>query len=340
MANMACEIWTMVGLAALGSASLSCSRSKPPSVEHVPAQPEYSVVWGDTPLGVRSYLLEFSEGRLRVAGESSGAWFLVNGQLYRWHQWQEAAQVLKECPEQNAAPEDDQAVDAAPDDNHSEITVVGAEAERLDASGKVPISPPPSVENATVFDNDISLYGSAGPYLFVDSASSAQYCGAAHDSSTASRDTFDLVSQKFVTVPTKAELAELAALAQQTQRDSLLNCIGARVGPDGRQLGLEELAQLEPWSAVPVLDSSGRLAFEVVLGMMRSYVEGVIECPVTVQAASAPLARFAPPRGLDAFRERQSTTALRGWSSLAPNELASVAKLQRVFAEQARDAEK
>jgi len=337
---------TYSGLAVLLAVSLGCSRETPPKLE-ASTQPvakslEYSVVWGDTPLGVRSYWLEFSRGQLRIAGEANGALFLASGQLYRWHQQEEARQILKVCPDANAEPSDDEATaeDAARDDNHSQITVFGAEAERLDASGRVSISEPPSVEDATSFGNRVGLRASAGPYLFVESSSDAIYCRAAHGSGQSSLETFDLANQKFLTLPTKAELAELGALARHSQRVSLLECLAPRVGPDGRKLGSEELLELEPWSAVPILAPSGKLSFEVTLGMMRSHVEGVIRCPVIVEGSSALLSRFAPPRGLDAFRKLQPKAELRGWSSLAPNELARLATIDRAFADHARGVEK
>ena len=186
----------------------------------------------------------------------------------------------------------------------------------------------------------MGLRASAGPYLFVESSSDAIYCRAAHGSGQSSLETFDLANQKFLTLPTKAELAELGALAQHSQRVSLLECLATRVGPDGRKLGSEELLELEPWSAVPILAPSGKLSFEVTLGMMRSHVEGVIRCPVIVEGSSASLSRFAPPRGLDAFRKLQPKAELRGWSSLAPNELARLATIDRAFADHARGVEK
>lgn len=318
-------------LSAALAVTWSCSRSAPPKLEADP-RPAYSVVWGDTPAGVHSYFLEFSQARLRIAGEVSGAWFLAGGQLYRWHQLERVQQVLAECPAPNAEPSDEQATAeaGARASNSSEITVFGAEAERVDASGRVQITAPPSVENATQFDNSITLRASAGPYLFIERASDAMYCGAMHGLNQSSLDTFDLAQQKFVSLPTKPELAELATLALHSQRTALLACLG------GRQLGAEALPELEPWSARPILSPTGQLSFELELAMMRTYVEGVVSCPVTVQAASASLSRFAPPRGLDAFEKQRPMVVLRGWSSLAPSELGRVPAIDRLFAEQAR----
>ena len=327
-------------MVALGTFCVDCSRPTPTKLEDSAQPTEYSVVWGDTPLGVRSYLLEFSRGQLRIAGEASGAWFLVGGQPYRWHQLEETRQILNECPEPNAESDDSEGADAAQPGTHTDVTVVGAEAERLDASGRVTISSPPSVEGATVFSNTIQLRASAGPHLFIERFSDAMYCGAVHGSPSFSFDTFDLANQKFVPVPTKAELTELATLVQKTRRDSLLECVGSRTRPDGQKLGVEELSELEPWRAVPVLSASNQLDFEVTLGMLRFYAEGVISCPVTITKFATSLTRFAPPPGLDAFKKLQPKTEIHGWSSLAANERARFPAIERIFAEEARDAKK
>lgn len=300
-------------------------------------------MWGDTPAGVHSYWLEFSRGQLRIAGEASGALFLVGGRIYRWHQEDQVQHVLNQCPDDaEVAPSDDEAAPEAanPPANSSEITVVGAEAESVDDAGRVPIVAPPTVENATLFSNSITLRASAGPYVFIENCSDAMYCGAAHGLTQSSLDTFDLAKQKFLTSPTKSELSELSALALQTQRTSLLACLAARFGADSEQLRSEQLSQLEAWSGLPVLSATGKLRFEVQLAMMRSYVEGIVSCPVTVEGKSASLSRFAPPRGLSAFSERTPKTQLRGWSSLLPTELSRVSAISRFFAQQAESAGK
>jgi hypothetical protein len=285
--------------------TLGCARATPTKTEAgakaIVESPEYSLVWGDTPTGVRSYWLEFSRGQLRIAGESSGAMFLVFGQVYRWHPLERVEHVLNACPDtaDTADPNDDgTSPNGAPTElASSEITVVGAEALRVDAAGQIPIACPPSVENATLFDNSISLRGSARAYLFIESTSDAMYCGAVHGLNQSSLDTFDLVSQRFVSFPTKPELSELGAVALRSQRASLLACLAPHADAYGRPLGAERLSELEPWSALPVLSPAGQLTFEVQLAMMRSYVEGVVSCPVTVEGASASLSRFAPHAG-------------------------------------------
>jgi hypothetical protein len=323
--------------------SVACSRATPDQAEASAASgsPEYSLVWGDTAKGVRSYWLELLNGKLRIAGEASGALLLAGGELYRFRQLPQNRELLNSCPPENAEPTDAGATveGAPPAGNQRTITVFGAEAERITGSGTVQISEAPSVENATLFSNSIALRASAGPYLFVESHSDAVYCGAAHGSTQAAFETFDLASQKFTTSPTKAELAELRALALHNERASLLACLAQRVGPDGQKLGSEALSELEAWNAFPVVAPSGKLTFELELGMMRSHAEGAIRCPVKLQPVPASLFRFVPPRGLDAFRMREAKVVVRGWSSLAPSELSRAPAIARAFAEQARTLE-
>ena len=331
------------------SVAFACSRATPPPTDRAApkAEPQYAIAWGDGPRGVRSFWLEISDEQPRIRGELSGALFLVGGRVYRWKERQEAGQLLKECPPDAPfgpavdEPSDDSEPDAG--DNLRDTTVGGVDAELLDTSPtseRVEISQPPlsALANATEFSNTVELQASAGPYLFIHFSSDAMYCGALHGSPSFSDDTFDLANKNMGAALTKPELAELSALAQQNGRASLLACLAEHSDLDGHPLGAAQLPELELWNAYPVLSASGQLAFQVELGRMHSWVEGLMSCSVTLERLPLPrsLARFAPPRGLAALLKHEPKLALHGWSLLAATERDRVPVIDRVFVEQAR----
>ena len=293
------------------------------------ADSEYFVAWGDSPkLGQRSYWLEYASGQLKVRGEFSGATFLASGGVYRFRSTAGVAHVVKTCPEPGAESE------PSDSDNLVVQAVMGAVAERLDAAGTLTIQPLPEPQNALLFSNRLELRGSVGPYLFLDSSSDAQYCGAAHDSGSTSSATFDLSRGHDVEFPTAADRATLRTWVLSNRRTNLRDCLAGRRDAFGQPLGDDVFEELQVQAVVPGWSKQGQIGFDLELTAYRSHVEGLITCQVHSDQVPPSLGGLQGAIGLRALVQQFPGLVLRGFSLLEAKDFAST--VDRVFAEQAR----
>lgn len=285
-------------------------RSAASSVDSAGAAPEYFMVWGDSKkLGLRSYLFGRVDGKLELRGELSGVVILAESGIYRWEQTEGQRYVWTSCPE------DGEAASGEPSaDNRREVTVLGARMQRLDAAGAIEVAALPEVSGAEQFANNVTLSGSFGPYLFVDFSEDAMYCGAAQGATSNSLHAFDLRRRITEPYPSQREGEELRRLALKTQRPALQACLAQRSATLREPLGEQVLEELRVSSAVPAW-SKGSFGFDTTLSILRSHVEGVIECTVRLESVPASLSAATPPHGLAEAVRQLPNVAVRGFSS-------------------------
>ena len=326
------------GAAALAlCALLACSHNRHPvstanSSHAATPGPEYLIIWAQSPQAwARSYFIERSEQGINVRAEMPGIVFLGPGGVYAWEETSGPRHVLKSCPDP-LAPWNDDSAEANPPEV-SEVTVHGAVAKRLDAPGAIEISALPTIENATLYDNTITLHAAFGPYLFYSEDVDALYCLAAHDSRSYSVHVFDLAKNAYVDFPTSADSRELREVALRTQRSSLFKCASEGVrNPDGTPSGPEIINSLTLHSAIPKWSNEGQLSFALNLGILMSHVEGYwLPCPADITAVPKFLRQLRVPLGVGEFARRLPQLTVSGWSVLDPAGSLAVTEVEHVF---------
>jgi hypothetical protein len=289
------------------------------------------MVWGDSKkFGLRSYSFGRVDGKLELRGELSGVVLLLEGGIYRWEQTEGQRYVWTSCPE------DGEAASAEPSaDSRREVTVVGARLQRLDAAGAIEVAALPEVSGAEQYANNVTLSGSFGPYLFVDFSEDAMYCGAAHGATSNSLHAFDLRRRVSEPYPSQRDGEELRRLALETQRPALRACLAQRSATLREPLAEQVLEELTVSSAVPAW-SSGSFGFDATLSVLRSHVEGVIECTVRLESVPASLSAAILPHGLAEAVRQLPNVEVRGFSSLARAQHARVPVIDSVVTREAK----
>jgi hypothetical protein len=218
---------------------------------------------------------------------------------------------------------------SAPSPSHRfTIEVVGASAKRVDADGEIVISPPEPVEDASSYDNAVTLEASIGSLLFVSEWADFMYCTAAHPGSSSSSYLYDLDKREQVPFPTKPDIEALLSSARALPKETSRSCLEIAVAEgSGDKPSLDGL-YLD--FALPRWTPKRGLHTELGFGIMRSYVEGLKTCrlevaglPPSLQAERVPPAFAELPRTLGRFE-------VLGWSLVPPGDEATAA-LERAF---------
>jgi hypothetical protein len=304
------------------------------------------VVWTLDEVGERrSFLLDSVAGKVTIAGEQAGAWFLFRGGVYRFAE----TSVRRSSTDCSTffEPKEEPAEDGPPLPEKLDLEVNGAVAERVDRAGNIELVPIQDVENAESFDNSLSLAASAGSRLFIESHSDQAYCGAMHGYSTHTVEAFDLERGAFHEFPEKAELATLRSDTLKRKRAEFLTCVtpyARQIAPDFEPSNM--LDDLRIAAVIPRF--SERDGFQVELGwaITVAYAFGTGEwgsyssaCPPTMTPVTKALKLEPPPRSISTVSARFPKATIGGWSTLAAASASpeDIAALERAFRTPAPD---
>jgi hypothetical protein len=283
---------------------------------------ERLIVWGraEDSSGDQSFWLEWRPPELKVLGKRIGALIFADGGVYRFQETKGIGHGLSDC-----APAFDPSLPPIPN-NRFTIEVKGASAKRLDAEDDIVIVEPPSVEDASSYENSVVLDASIGSSLFVSGHDDFSYCTAAHPAWSNSHYLFDLAKREQVEFPTNTDVLVLRILARQLAPELLKPCLDISVGEGSSEE--PSLAGLGLDFAIPRWSGKRGLSTELGFGTMRSYVEGLKTCRLEVSGLPESLKDVRVPAAFAQIERKLPRFNVLGWS-LVPAE--ANAAVERAF---------
>jgi hypothetical protein len=296
----------------------------------IPNSPQFALVWGNDKHGPISIWTEWQDSNLRVLGKRSGAIVYNEGGVYIWRDTESVRQAIKDC----SKVVDDFANPSVKRSLHNtkDIVVSGAVMHRLDAHGDLKVVEIENLENVESFENQVSVEGGVGPYLFVRTNSSEYHCGGAHPIENSELWAIRLGVREHVKIPSEPEVNAFRQRAMQLHARELQDCIDANRStmdpPEPRALnegyGLDSL--------IPRWTLKQGLAFHLVFLTQGDRIQGARLCETDVDLVPQVLAPYPPPAALPDLSKQFPELEVHGWSVLPPGDAARVPTITRVLA--------